>query len=86
MFVKPGTMPDGQPKLVRHPGRGGRHMRPEGEEVPETTDWHRRLNQGDVVPAEPPVALVEEPPLPVDQPVHTPGEEPAPLAEREIAP
>jgi hypothetical protein len=52
MFVKPGMWadaPEDAPRqlLVRHPNRTP--LRAEGEEVPDTMYWHRRLRDGDVV-------------------------------------
>ena len=54
MFIKPAPRRDdpSQPMLVRRPDRVP--LRAEGEEVEETNFWHRRLRDGDVVPAEPP--------------------------------
>ena len=53
MFVKPGMRPDdpGRALVVRWPN--GRLLSELGGEVPETQFWHRRLRDGDVVPAEP---------------------------------
>ncbi|HEY8685995.1 MAG TPA: DUF2635 domain-containing protein [Chloroflexota bacterium] len=48
MFVKPAPG-----LLVRLHHARPRHLRPEGEEVPDTQDWHRAVVQGDVVLAEP---------------------------------
>jgi hypothetical protein len=54
MFVKPGHRQDdpAMPLVVRGPNK--RLLRPEGEDVPEITFWHRRVRDGDVVLAEPP--------------------------------
>lgn len=68
MFVKPGPRPDepGKTLVVRM----SPHMRPlrtEGEDVPDTIFWHRRLRDGDVVLAERPKvapALATGEPLP----------------------
>jgi len=55
MFVKPGHRQDDPalPLIVRGPNQ--RPLSPQGEHVPETTFWHRRVRDGDVVLAEPPV-------------------------------
>ncbi len=54
MFVKPGHRQDDPalPLIVRGPNK--RLLSPQGEHVPETTFWHRRVRDGDVVLAEPP--------------------------------
>ena len=54
MFVKPGHRQDDPavPLVVRGPNK--RLLRPEGENVPEITFWHRRVRDGDVVLAQPP--------------------------------
>ena len=56
MFVKPGHRQDdpAMPLVVRGPNK--RLLRPEGEDVPEITFWHRRVRDGDVVLAEPPAS------------------------------
>jgi len=54
MFVKPGHRQDDPavPLIVRGPNQ--RLLSPQGENVPATTFWHRRVRDGDVVLAEPP--------------------------------
>ena len=49
MFVKPGQQRDdpANPLLVRKPNR--QLLSPDGEDVPETNFWFRRLRDGDVV-------------------------------------
>lgn len=63
MFVKPAPWPDApedapeKTLAVHFPGRARtdrRRLRAEGEEVPDTVFWHRRLRDGDVVLADPP--------------------------------
>lgn len=52
MFVKPGPRPDdpGRSLVVR--AENGRLLSELGGQVPDTQFWHRRLRDGDVVPAE----------------------------------
>jgi hypothetical protein len=56
MFVKPGHRQDDPavPLIVRGPNK--RLLSPQGENVPDITFWYRRLRDGDVVQADPPVA------------------------------
>ena len=55
VFIKPGVMPDGvTPIKVRKPT--GTHLAEAGEEVVLESYWRRRLADGDVVEATPPVA------------------------------
>ena len=53
MFVKPGMQPDGCGGALVVRGPNGRLLPELGGEVPDTQFWHRRLRDGDVVPAEP---------------------------------
>ena len=53
MFVKPGMRPDGRGRALVVRGPNGRLLSEWGGEVPDTQFWHRRLRDGDVVPAEP---------------------------------
>jgi hypothetical protein len=64
MFVKPGHRQDDPavPLLVRGPNR--RLLSPAGEHVPDITFWHRRLRDGDVVPADPPAPPAPAPAQP----------------------
>ena len=59
MFVKAAPHPEqpGASLKVRHP-RTHVFLSEVGEEVPENRYWLRRLSQGDVVKADPPVAPV----------------------------
>ena len=61
MFVKPGHRQDDPalPLIVRGPNN--RLLSPQGEHVPETTFWHRRVRDGDVVLAEPPAPPPPQP-------------------------
>jgi hypothetical protein len=60
MFVKPGHRPEdpSQLKSVRKPNF--RLLSLAGEEVGDSTFWHRRLRDGDVVLAEPPLPATPE--------------------------
>lgn len=52
IFIKPATQPQGKsPLKVRKPVNG--HLAQEGEWVNSESYWLRRLNDGDVVIAEP---------------------------------
>ena len=52
IFIKPSPQPEGKPLLkVRKPVNG--HLAQEGEWVNSESYWLRRLNDGDVVRAEP---------------------------------
>lgn len=54
IFIKPTPQPDGQPALkVRKPVNG--HLAADGEWVNRESYWLRRISDGDVVIAEPPV-------------------------------
>ena len=53
MFVKPGMRPDDRERALVVRAPNGRLLSELGGEVPETQFWHRRLRDGDVVPAEP---------------------------------
>ena len=44
-------------------GPNKRLLRPDGEDVPEITFWHRRVRDGDVVLAEPPAPPPGPPPV-----------------------
>lgn len=69
MYVKPAPVP---PALAAELGAAApahlqvrdpdlRDILPaEGREVPETPYWHRRLRDGDVLPATPPTVAAEE--------------------------
>ena len=61
MFVKPATpaAENAQPLRVRLLHAPRRLLRPEGETVPDTQDWHRALVRGDVVLGDPPSAPKE---------------------------
>jgi hypothetical protein len=63
MFVKPGHRQDDPavPLIVRGPNK--RLLSPQGENVSETTFWHRRVRDGDVVLAEPPAPPAPAPRL-----------------------
>lgn len=58
IFIKPAPQAEGQPPLkVRKPVNG--HLAEKGESVNLDSYWQRRLNDGDVVIAEEPVAEPE---------------------------
>lgn len=61
MFVKPGPHPteEGASLKVRLCHARARFLSPDGEEVPETQDWHRAVARGDVAPAERPAPAAE---------------------------
>jgi hypothetical protein len=60
-YIKPAPQPDGQdPLKVRKPVNG--HLATEGEWVNAESYWLRRLNDGDVVAAEPPAEKPVVPP------------------------
>lgn len=60
IFVKPAA-----PELrVRRPEANHQVLAPAGEHVPRDSYWLRRLREGDVVLAEPPVAVPAEPKKP----------------------
>lgn len=42
--------------VVRNPARDYAPLPPEGDEVPDTSYWRRRLNDGDVTLGKPPKA------------------------------
>jgi hypothetical protein len=58
MFVKPADRvnEEGRPILTRDPDLGD-FLPAEGRNVPETTYWHRRVRDGDVVVADADVQL-----------------------------
>lgn len=56
LYVRPATKPDGTPARVRMPDRAWAVLPPEGANVTLSTYWARRLRDGDVVEAKPPVA------------------------------
>lgn len=67
-FVKPGPNPhrEGEPLKVRIPHTHAL-LAEAGEQVPDTSFWHRRIAHGDVVECDPPKAEPEparEPPAP----------------------
>lgn len=53
MFIKPGPRPDDPARALVVRGPNFRLLSELGGEVPETQFWHRRLRDGDVVPAAP---------------------------------
>jgi hypothetical protein len=57
IFVKPAVDADGNALLVRHPAKGYAALPPEGDYWPQGTYTTRRLRDGDVVEAEPPVTV-----------------------------
>lgn len=63
MYVKPFN----EDARVPNPERR-RYLKAEGEHVPETSYWHRRLIAGDVVPADPPPAPAAVPDKPAESP------------------
>lgn len=56
MFVKPGHRQDDPAVYLVVRGPNKRLLPPQGENVPDITFWYRRLRDGDVVLADPPVA------------------------------
>ncbi len=59
IFIKPATLPEGEPMKVRKPVNG--HLALDGEWVNPESYWQRRLNDGDVVVAEPSAAPAPAP-------------------------
>ena len=62
LYVKPG-----EGRAVPDPERGGELLPAEGQSVPNTAYWQRRLKDQDVI-AEDQAAEVVQAPVPVDQP------------------
>lgn len=69
MFVKPaGKLVNGKPLQVRDP-KTKMQIPASGLEVPDgDTYWNRRIAEGDVVIAPPPVVLVDQNPIPDSTP------------------
>ena len=72
-FVKPSA----PGAVIPHAERGLIPLAQEGEWVPDTTYWTRRINAGDVVEADPPPAPAAEV-LPADEDVKPRRRSPAP--------
>jgi hypothetical protein len=59
IFVKPK-----EGLVIRRPDNG-RVLSAEGEEVPQSTFWQRRINEGDVIEGKAPVAAAKKAPAPM---------------------